>query len=241
MDYSKYKFLSFDCYGTLIDWESGIWNTLQPIIMTNKRNDLTREKVLNQFAELEAYQQQNNPEMIYPNILFNVHQKFAQNNNLQSNDNLDSDFGNSVQHWPAFPDSADALRKLKEKFKLIILSNVNNNCFASSCRWLGVEFDEIYTAEKIGSYKPNLQNFKYMFNKVKEKYGEDKETILHVAQSLHHDHVPAKTLNMNTIWIDRQNLSKGGNWGATKKIENFPEPDKIFEDLISFAIEATNY
>ena len=143
MDYSKYKFLSFDCYGTLIDWESGIWNTLQPIIMTNKRNDLTREKVLNQFAELEAYQQQNNPEMIYPNILFNVHQKFAQNNNLQSNDNLDSDFGNSVQHWPAFPDSADALRKLKEKFKLIILSNVNNNCFASSCRWLGVEFDEI--------------------------------------------------------------------------------------------------
>ena len=240
MNYNDFKFLSFDCYGTLIDWESGIWNAFQPVILFNNRNDLTREKVLRNFALLESEQQKQTPSMLYSEILFNVHKKFSKENDLKSTDELDKNFGNSVPFWPAFADSADALRILKSKFKLVILSNVNVAGFTSSNRWLGVEFDEIYTAEHVGSYKPNPGNFEYMFDNLKKAHDVEKKDILHVAQSLFHDHVPAKEFGMNTVWIDRQNLSKGGNWGATKVVENQPKPDVIFEDLISFANKAVS-
>ena len=240
MNYDDFKFLSFDCYGTLIDWESGIWNAFQPVILFNNRNDLTREKVLRNFALLESEQQKQTPSMLYSEILFNVHKKFTKENELKSTDEIDKNFGSSVPFWPAFADSADALRILKSKFKLVILSNVNVAGFTSSNRWLGVEFDEIYTAEHVGSYKPNPSNFEYMFDNLKKAHDAEKKDILHVAQSLFHDHVPAKDFGMNTVWIDRQNLSKGGNWGATKVVENQPKPDVIFEDLISFANKAVS-
>ena len=240
MNYDDFRFLSFDCYGTLIDWESGIWNAFQPVILFNNRNDLTREKVLRNFALLESEQQKQTPSMLYSEILFNVHKKFTEENELKSTDELNKNFGSSVPFWPAFADSADALRILKSKFKLVILSNVNVAGFTSSNRWLGVEFDEIYTAEHVGSYKPNPSNFEYMFDNLKKAHDAEKKDILHVAQSLFHDHVPAKDFGMNTVWIDRQNLSKGGNWGATKVVENQPKPDVIFEDLISFANKAVS-
>ncbi len=235
MDYNQYKFLSFDCYGTLIDWETGIWNAFQRIVLLNNRIDLSKEKVLSHFAELEEAQQTNTPSMLYPEVLYNVHQQFAKRNNLQSNEGLDKEFGNSVPYWPAFADSADALRKLKTKFKLIILSNVNDAGFADSNRRLGVEFDAIYTAEQIGSYKPNPANFEYMIKSVKQTFGIKKDSILHVAQSLFHDHIPAKAVGMTTVWIDRQNLSKNGNWGAKKVVDNQPKEDAIFENLMYFA------
>ena len=235
MNYNQYKFLSFDCYGTLIDWETGIWNAFQRIVLLNNRIDLSKEKVLSHFAELEEAQQTNTPSMLYPEVLYNVHQQFAKRNNLQSNEGLDKEFGNSVPYWPAFADSADALRKLKTKFKLIILSNVDDAGFADSSRRLGVEFDAIYTAEQIGSYKPNPANFEYMIKSVKQTFGIKKDSILHVAQSLFHDHIPAKAVGMTTVWIDRQNLSKNGNWGATKVVDNPRKADAIFENLMSFA------
>ena len=235
MDYNQYKFLSFDCYGTLIDWETGIWNAFQRIILLNNRTGLFREKVLSHFAELEEAQQTNTPSMLYPEVLYNVHQQFAKRNNLQSNEGLDKEFGNSVPYWPAFADSADALRKLKTKFKLIILSNVDDVGFADSSRLLGVNFDAIYTAEQIGSYKPNPANFEYMIKNVKQTFGIKKDSILHVAQSLFHDHIPAKAVGMTTVWIDRQNLSKNDNWGATKIVDKPPKIDAIFENLMSFA------
>ncbi len=235
MDYNQYKFLSFDCYGTLIDWETGIWNAFQRIVLLNNRIDLSKEKVLSHFAELEEAQQTNTPSMLYPEVLYNVHQQFAKRNNLRSNEGLDKEFGNSVPYWPAFADSADALRKLKTKFKLIILSNVNDAGFADSSRQLGVEFDAIYTAEQIGSYKPNPANFEYMLKSVKQTFGINKDSILHVAQSLFHDHIPAKAVGMTTVWIDRQNLSKSDNWGATKVVDALPRADAIFENLMAFA------
>ena len=235
MDYNQYKFLSFDCYGTLIDWETGIWNAFQRIILSNNRNDLSREKVLSHFAELEGAQQTNAPSMLYPEVLYNVHRQFAKQNKLNSNEEFDKEFGNSVPYWPAFADSADALRKLKTKFKLIILSNVDDAGFADSSSQLGVNFDAIYTAEQIGSYKPNLANFEYMLKSVKQTFGINKDSILHVAQSLFHDLIPAKAMGMTTVWIDRQNLIKNGNWGATKVVSDFPKADAIFENLISFA------
>ena len=240
MDYNQYKFLSFDCYGTLIDWETGIWNAFQRIILLNNRTDLSREKVLSLFAELEEAQQTNTPSMLYPEVLYNVHQQFAKRNKLNSNEELDKEFGNSVPYWPAFPDSANALRKLKTKFKLIILSNVNDAGFADSSRQLGVEFDAIYTAEQIGSYKPNPANFEYMLKSVKQTFRINRDSILHVAQSLFHDHIPAKAVGMTTVWIDRQNLSKSGIWGATKVVNDLPKADAIFQSLMAFAQTAVH-
>ena len=240
MDYNQYKFLSLDCYGTLIDWETGIWNAFQRIILLNNRTNLSREKVLSNFAELEKVQQTNTPSMLYPEMLYNVHKQFAKRNNLESNEELDKEFGNSVSYWPAFADSADALRRLKTKFKLIILSNVDNAGFADSNHRLGVNFDAIYTAEQIGSYKPNIANFEYMLKSVKQTFGINKDSILHVAQSFFHDHIPAKAVGMTTVWIDRQNLSKNGNWGATKVVDNPPKADAIFENLMAFAQRAVH-
>ena len=101
MNYSEFKFLSFDCYGTLIDWDSGIWNAFQPLIQFNSRNDLTRENVLREFALLESEQQSTNPSMLYPQILFNVHVNFAKKNELKTSEELNNNFGNSVPYWPA--------------------------------------------------------------------------------------------------------------------------------------------
>ena len=105
-----YKVLTFDCYGTLIDWESGIWDALQPLLMYNGRTDITRRDGLAVFGKHEHVLETANPSMLYPEILERVHMAVATELNMQSTVRLDSDFGNSVSHWPAFPDTADALR-----------------------------------------------------------------------------------------------------------------------------------
>ena len=130
--------------------------------------------------------------------------------------------------WPAFPDTADALRALERHYRLVILSNVHRDGFAASNRKLGVEFDAIYTAQDIGSYKPADANFEYLLSHLKSDFGLEKADILHTAQSLHHDHTPARRFGLANAWIDRQRLSEGGSWGATEKVEAMPETDFVF-------------
>ena len=225
---SDYKVLTFDCYGTLIDWESGIWDALQPLLMANKRSDIIRSKGLEAFAALESQQQAETPSMLYSELLRQVHKALAQQFNLQTTAQLDADFGNSVPLWPAFPDTADALRYLKTRYKLVILSNIDRASFAASNRKLGVEFDAIYTAEDIGSYKPTPANFEYMLDHLRRDHGLDKPDILHTAQSLFHDHVQAKAFGLANAWIDRQRLSESGVWGATAKVDQRPDTDFLF-------------
>ncbi len=225
---ADFKVLTFDCYGTLIDWESGIWDALQPLIAASHRNDATRQVALETFSALESGQQAETPDMLYPQILQRVHNAIAARFKLKTTPQLDAAFGNSVAHWPAFPDTADALRFLKKHYKLVILSNVNRDGFAASNRKLGVTFDAIYTAEDIGSYKPDPANFDFMLKRLRDDSGVDKSDILHTAQSLFHDHVPAKTHGLANAWIDRQRLSESGSWGATAKVEQRPETDFLF-------------
>ena len=232
---SDYKVLTFDCYGTMIDWESGIWDALQPLIMENKREDMTREQTLRAFARIETSHELNTPDMIYSDLLAHVHRDIANEFEIVSNANLDRQFGQSVPHWPAFPDSADALRKLKKHFKLVILSNVHREGFASSNRKLGVEFDAVYTAQDVGSYKPNIANFDFMLESLKRDFGIESDQILHTAQSLHHDHVPATEAGLEKAWIDRQNLSNSDNWGATAIVINRPEVELIFSTFMEMA------
>ena len=240
-DFSKYRVLTFDCYGTLIDWEKGIWDALQPVLTQNNRLDLTRASALQQFAALESHQQSVAPSMRYASVLETVHARFAFDNELATTDEMNGKFAKSIENWPSFPDSADALHSLQRRYKLVILSNVDRVGFAASNRKLGVEFDAIYTAEDIGSYKPDLRNFKYMLRHLNNDFGFEKCDILHVAQSLHHDHAPARELELANVWIDRQNLSKGGadwkgaRWGATALVDEVPATDFVFYTMEEFA------
>ena len=225
---SDYRAFTFDCYGTLIDWETGIWNAAQPLIAENNRSDITREKFLRAFATAETYQESVTPKMIYTELLSKVHQSVANTFTLTTNDTLDGKFGSSVKHWPEFGDSTASLNTLKQHVKLIILSNVDRNSFSFSNTKLGVDFDAVYTAEDIGSYKPNPNNFNYMIDSLRQTFGIKINDILHVAQSMHHDLVEAKNQGLDIAWIDRQRLSEGGKWGATAKVPQLVKPNFLF-------------
>jgi 2-haloacid dehalogenase len=239
---TDYRVLTFDCYGTLIDWEGGIWDALQPLIMCTGGSNVTREAGLRAFAQCESRQEQATPGLLYPELLTRMHRSIAESLDLETSADLDQAFGASVPHWPAFPDTADALRVLKRHYKLVILSNVHRDGIAASNRKLGVEFDAIYTAQDIGSYKPSDANFEYMLARLKSDLGLERSDVLHTAQSLHHDHVPAKRFGLANAWIDRQRLSEGGSWGATERVEQMPSTDFVFFSMgeMAEAVAATS-
>ena len=235
MRLSDFRVLTFDCYGTLIDWETGIWDALQPLIAASGRRDLVRTAMLEAFGVLENQQEAETPALPYPEVLSRVHAAIADRFDMPTNAQLDEDFGDSLAHWPAFPDSAGALRFLKTRYKLVILSNVNRAGFAASNRKLGVEFDAIYTAEDIGTYKPASANFEYLLTRLREDLGLEPGTVLHTAQSLFHDHVPARSFGLANAWIDRQRLSESGTWGATARVDERPEVDWLFFSMAEMA------
>ena len=240
LNYDNYDALSCDCYGTLIDWERGIWLAFQPLFVKNTHLQIDQKQVLADFAVLENKIQSNRPDMQYPDILRGIHKWFAEKYDLVTNEEFDTVFGASVSEWPVFPDTIKALTDLKKRYKLVILSNVDEAGFAASNERLLVEFDAIFTAEKIGSYKPDVRNFEYLFTQLLVEQSIQRERILHVAQSLYHDIQPANTLGMDCVWIDRQGLSTGGDWGATSEIAELPEADAVFTDLASFAQAVAN-
>jgi 2-haloalkanoic acid dehalogenase type II len=222
MKLTDFRVLTFDCYGTLIDWESGIHAALKPLIERG-RIDLDREAVLATFAKHESAQEHETPGMIYSELLAAVHRRLAAAWKIPAGDADHARFGASVPDWPAFPDSAASLQYLKRFYKLVILSNVDRESFKGSNKRLAVEFDAIYTAQDIGSYKPDLRNFHYMLDRLGAR-GIAKSDILHTAQSLFHDHAPARQLGLASAWIDRRHANAG--WGAT-----MPPPDGTAYDF----------
>ncbi len=157
---TDFSVLTFDCYGTLIDWETGIWDALQPLLMENGSDAVNRKEALEAFGAEENEQEARTPSMLYPQLLARVHRAVAKRFGLLTREELDSAFAASLPHWPAFPDTAAALRSLKRRYRLVILSNVHREGFAASNRKLGVRFDAVYTAEDIGSYKPSPQKLR---------------------------------------------------------------------------------
>ena len=232
---TEFKVLTFDCYGTLIDWETGIWDALQPLLMHNGADGVTRDAALQAFGPFETRQQTETPDMLYPALLSRVHAALADHFGLETTDALDGAFGQSVPQWPAFADTADALRILKRHYRLVILSNVHREGIAASNRKLGVDFDAIYTAQDIGSYKPSAANFDYLLSHLRDDLGLAREDVLHTAQSLHHDHVPANTHGLANAWIDRQRQSEGGGWGATAAVAARPHTDFLYFTLKEMA------
>jgi 2-haloacid dehalogenase len=231
MRLSDFSVLTFDCYGTLIDWETGISEALAPWLVRAGVN-LGRDQILEAFAELESAQQVATPSMRYPELLAEVHRGLAERFGIAPDPKAAEKFGTSVGTWPAFADSADALAYLKRHYRLVILSNVDRGSFARSNARLGVAFDAIYTAEDIGSYKPDPRNFDYLLRHLAEQ-GIAKAQILHTAESLHHDHIPAKRIGLATCWIHRR-AGKQGH-GATRVPDTEVRPDFRFESLAAMA------
>lgn len=232
MKLSDYKVLTFDCYGTLIDWETGIWNAMQPLLSAGSQA-LEREDALMRFGHHETEQEAATPSLRYSSLLATVHARMAKDLGVAIHGDLNERFGGSVADWPAFPDSAQALAYLKRHFKLVILSNVDRQSFAASNRKLGVAFDAIYTAEDIGSYKPDARNFAFMLDHLEAEFGIGKGDILHTAQSLFHDHVPAERAGLARAWIDRRHGKQGS--GATQVPERLPQVDFRFTSLAELA------
>jgi 2-haloacid dehalogenase len=228
---SAFQVLTFDCYGTLIDWEEGICQTLGPWLEAQGVR-VAREELLAAFAAAEAPQQQATPDLRYPELLARVHAAVAQRFGAAPDPAAAQAFGGSVREWPAFADSADALAYLKRHYRLVILSNIDRASFAQSASKLGVEFDAVYTAEDIGSYKPDSRNFEYLLARLAEQ-SVTKGQILHTAQSLYDDHVPAKHLGLATCWIDRRAGQAGA--GATRPPEVEVRPDFRFATLAEMA------
>src|SRR5262245_14203569 len=175
---SDFKVLTFDCYGTLIDWEQGILGELRPWAA---RHGLTLDDntLLETFGTTEAESEADAPQALYPEILSEVLRRMAARWRVELDAGEAADFGQSVRRWPAFPDSAEALRALQQYYKLVILSNVDRASFAFSEAKLGVKFDLVCTAQDIGSYKPDLRNFRFAIGRAKDTFGVDASAILH--------------------------------------------------------------
>jgi len=228
---TDFEALSFDCYGTLIDWEAGIGSVLRD--WADRRGlDMTTEELLVAYADQEAQAARNHPTDPYPSILSRAMRGLGKQLDTEVSFDDSHALATSVPDWPAFPDSADALEQLSRHFKLIILSNIDNESFAASNAKLGVTFDAIITAEDVGSYKPAPGNFDALDHRI-DSMGIPRDCLLHVAQSLFHDHVPAKERGMTTVWINRRHADPG--WGATPNPLAEVTPDWTFTSMAEFA------
>lgn len=231
MQVTDFKALTFDCYGTLIDWETGIVNALQPLARRTGKT-FTSDELLAVFGRHESPQQSETPGALYPDILRAVYDRIAKEWALPAIAQEREAFGTSVKDWPAFPDSVEALRYLKQHYKLVILSNIDRHEFTLSNAKLGVEFDHIITAQDVGSYKPNPNNFTYMIDAL-AKVGIQKADILHTAESLYHDHIPANEAGLASAWIYRRHGKEG--YGATHVPATMPHYDFRFNSMAEMA------
>lgn len=231
MKITDFEALSFDCYGTLIDWEAGIGSVLRD--WADRRGlDMTTEELLVAYADQEAQAARNHPTDPYHSILSRAMRGLGKQLDTEVSFDDSHALATSVPDWPAFPDSADALEQLSRHFKLIILSNIDNESFAASNAKLGVTFDAIITAEDVGSYKPAPGNFDALDHRI-DSMGIPRDRLLHVAQSLFHDHVPAKERGMTTVRINRRHADPG--WGATPNPLAEVTPDWTFTSMAEFA------
>lgn len=227
MKLSDFKALAFDVYGTLIDWESGMIAGLKPLT-AKLSGELTRDHILEAHARHESFQQAFTPDKRYQDLLPIVYRRLAEEWHVSVSWDECLAYGQSVKNWPAFADSAEALKYLKKHFKLVVLSNIDNHSFVHSNAKLHIEFDAIYTAEDVGSYKPADRNFDYMLDKLKS-IGVTKDQLLHTAESMFHDHAPANKFGLANCHIYRRHDAKG--FGATMTPEMMPSYNFRFNSM----------
>jgi 2-haloacid dehalogenase len=219
-EFDRFEAMSFDCYGTLIDWETGIANALRPWAARNGL-DLSDQALIAAHGRHETHVEDDMPSALYPQILGETLRRIGDALAVPVTDADATAYGESVRDWPAFSDTVEALRRLKTRFKLIIVSNIDRASFAASKPRLGVEFDAVVTAEDVGSYKPRLGHFDQLFEEI-ARLGVARDRLVHVAESLYHDHEPAATLGLPSVWIHRRHEQGGTGATATPSGEVSP-------------------
>ena len=200
---TEFTHLTFDCYGTIIDWEAGILGAVGPVL---DRHDtaIDEAEILRLYARFEAAQEAG-PYKPYRQVLRGVMESFGSELGFSPSEADLEALPESVVCWPPFPDSVEALQRLQVGYELVILSNIDDDLFAQTEALLGIDFDEVITAQQVGSYKPSHENFRFAL----ERLQVSEKQVLHVAQSLYHDHEPAKQLGFTTVWINRPSRCPG--------------------------------
>jgi 2-haloacid dehalogenase len=230
LNFSQFECLTFDCYGTLIDWETGILSALKPILEGHHRN-ISDEGILELYAALEA-QIEAGEYLPYRLVLQRVTQRLGARLSFPLYDGEANALADSLKDWPPFPDTIDALQRLKSRYKLAIISNTDDDLFADTAKTLKVPFDHVITAQQVVRYKPSHRNF----DRAVEIIGIPKEKILHCAQSIFHDIVPTRELGIKNVWVNRRAGKKGA--GATRSANL--EPDLAVTSLKELADLATS-
>jgi len=221
-DFGPIGVLTFDCYGTLVDWESGLLAALRRVTGDGPAAD----DLLEAYAKVEA-DAEAGPWLPYRQVLQRGLAEVCRMRGIRPTNQQLADFGASVADWPAFTDSAGALELLRRRYRLGVITNCDDDLFAHSNRKLGEHFEWIITAEQAQSYKPSHRNFELAL----ERIGMPAASILHVAQSLYHDHVPANAMGLATAWINRRHDRPG--FGATPAAT--ASPNVVAKDMATFA------
>lgn len=211
LDFSTFEFLTFDCYGTLIHWEEGILTALRPILQVHNAK-MSDEEILALYGAVEPPLQ--DPYRRYREVLRQVVHEFGKWNGFVATEEEMNCLPDSVKTWRPYPDTIEALRRLKRKYKLVVLSNIDDYLFEDSASLLEVKFDAVVTAEQVKSYKPDRAHFLEMLHRCRTT----PDRVLHVGQSMYHDVVPAKALGMKTVWVHR-----APGYGATRAANEQPD------------------
>ncbi|WYZ44392.1 hypothetical protein EsH8_VII_000828 [Colletotrichum jinshuiense] len=245
-DLTAFKALSFDCYGTLIDWESGLLAGLEPIISRlppNSPHAKNPTLLAQRFDTLSRDTQVSDPRLRYDLNLSRSFSRLAEELDVAVSEEEARKFGSLPGTWTPFPDTVAGLEILKSHYKLIILSNIDQDNIAATLKHFRptVEFDGVYTAQKIGSYKPSHGNFEYLFAHARDELGVEREKgdLLHVARSLTADHVPAKQIGLRSVWISRGGEKKNGEGvgGDYEKLKDDVAFEWRFDTIGDFARE----
>jgi 2-haloacid dehalogenase len=228
MDFSRFSTITFDCYGTLINWEAGILPALRAVLARHQQR-LSDSAILELYGEFEA-QAESGPYLKYREVLQSVVRGFGERLGFDPSADDMRTLSESVPAWPPFSDTVAALQRLKGRFNLAIISNIDDDLFAKTQTLLGVEFAAVITAEQARGYKPSVRNFEMAL----ERLGIDRSQLLHTGQSIYHDVLPAQSLGIATVWVNRKSARPG--IGAVRSAEG--KPDLEVPDLATLATEA---
>ena len=217
-DAYQFEWLSFDCYGTLIDWESGICRAVSEVLAPYGIK-LSNDEILSRFSEVEPVVQQSSGYLEYRRVLCGVMETIGTDLGLQLSNSGTARLADTLPNWPVFPDVVDALKALKSRYRLAVISNVDDDLFAETAKAIGVDFDVVVTAQQVQRYKPDLKNFLF----ASERMGIPKQRWLHVAESLYHDIAPANQIGIDNVWVNRS--GRGGGTMQTDAVPDLEVPD----------------